>query len=84
MFRADGVLILPAGSEIDVDQLQRLIQRDIEYVYVLQAETRTAEDIARDIAVEAARVAHLFRGTGSDSRLALGTTITDYRKQAAS
>lgn len=82
--RADGALLLPAGTEVDVDQLRQLIQRGIECVDVLQEETRDAAQIEQDIAAAAARVAHLFRGEGSAAREELATVIADYRRRAAS
>ena len=82
--RADGVVLLPAGTELDVDQIRRLIQRGIEFVHVLQKETRDAAQIEQDVAAAAARVAHLFRGNGSAAREKLGTVIAEYRRQSVS
>ncbi|MCK9389341.1 MAG: hypothetical protein M0Q22_13240 [Sulfuritalea sp.] len=82
--RVDGGLLLAAGTEIDVDQLQQLIQRGIECVHVLQEETRDAAQIERDVAAATARVAHLFRGNSSEARDELAATIADYRRLAAS
>lgn len=82
--RADGAVLLPAGTELDVDQLRRLIQRGVEFVHVMQKETRDAAQIERDVAAAAARVAHLFRGDGSAARKNLGAAITAYRRHAAS
>ena len=82
--RTDGGVLLPAGAEIDADRIRQLIQRGIECVYVLQAETRDAAQIERDMAAAAERVAHLFRGKSSDARDALAAAISDYRRHAAS
>lgn len=82
--RADGVVLLPAGSELDADQVRRLIQRGVEFVHVMQKETRDAAQIEQDVAAAGARVAHLFRGDGSAARKDLGVAITAYRRQAAS
>jgi len=82
--RPDGGLLLAAGTEIDVDHLQQLIQRGIECVHVLQEETRDAAQIERDVAAATARVAHLFRGNSSAARDELAATIADYRRLAAS
>jgi hypothetical protein len=82
--RADGALLLPAGTEIDVYQLRQLIQRGIEYVYVLQEETRDAAQIERDIQAAETRVAYLFRGGGSTAHGELGAAIIDYRCRQAS
>ncbi len=79
--RADGAVLLHAGAEIDIDQLRLLVQRGIDSVYVLQEETRDAEQIERDAVAAMARVAHLFRGEGGTARQALAVAITDYRLQ---
>lgn len=82
--RADGALLLPAGSEVDVDHLRQMVQRGIEYVHVLQEETRDAAQIEHESATAEARVAHLFRGKTSDARQQLAAVVADYRRQEAS
>lgn len=82
--RADGGLLLAAGTELDIDNLRQMIQRGIECVHVLQQETRSAEQIAHDVAAAEARVAHLFRGASSEARDELAAAVTDYRRRAAS
>lgn len=82
--RADGAMLLPAGTELEIDQVRQLIQRGVEYVQVLQLETRDAAQIEQDVAAAAARVAHLFRGKGSAARDELGVVVADYRRKAAS
>lgn len=82
--RADGGLLLPAGTEIDVDHLRQLIQRGIECVHVVQEETRDAAQIERDVAAAVERVTHLFRGESSESRKELAAVVADYRRRAAS
>lgn len=82
--RADGAVLLPAATELDADQLRRLIQRGVECVHVMQKETRDAAQIGQDVAAASARVAHLFRGDGSVARKNLGAATADYRRQAAS
>ena len=82
--RADGGLLLPAGTEIDVDHLRQLIQRGIECVHVLQEETRDAAQIEHDVAAAVERVTHLFRGESSESRKELAAVVADYRRRAAS
>lgn len=82
--RAGGGLLLPAGIEIDLEQIRQLLQRGIEFVYVLEDDTRDAAQIERDIAAAATRVSFLFRGQGSAARQTLASAIADYRRQAAS
>lgn len=81
--RADGAILVSAGSELDADQLRRLIQRGVEFVHVMQKETRDAAQVELEVAAAAARVAHLFRGDGSAARKNLGAAIMAYRRQAA-
>ncbi|MCE9570986.1 MAG: hypothetical protein K8R10_13470 [Rhodocyclales bacterium] len=81
--RADGGLLLAAGTELDIDNLRQMIQRGIECVHVLQQETRSAEQIAHDVAAVEARVARLFRGASSEARDELAAAVTDYRRRAA-
>lgn len=81
--RPDGALLLPAGAEIDIDQLRQLVQRGIEFVHVAQEETRSAAQIEQDVAEAEERVAHLFRGKSGDARRELAATIADYRRRAA-
>lgn len=82
--RADGEVLLPAGTELEVEHLRHLIQRGIDCIHVAQEETRDATQIGSDIAAAAARVAHLFRGPGSVAREELAATVADYRRRAAS
>ena len=82
--RADGAMLLPGGTELEATQLRQLIQRGIEFVQVLQVDTRDAAQIERDIAAAEARVAHLFRGGGSAAHGELAAAIFDYRRRQAS
>ena len=82
--RADGGLLLAAGTELDIDNLRQLLQRGIECVHVLQHETRSAEQIEHDVTAAESRVAHLFRGASGAARGELAAAVTDYRRRAAS
>jgi hypothetical protein len=82
--RADGGLLLAAGTELDIDNLRQLLQRGIECVHVLQHETRSAEQIEHDVTAAESRVAHLFRGASGAARDELAAAVTDYRRRAAS
>jgi hypothetical protein len=81
--RADGNLLLTAGTELDRDQLAQLFERGIEFVYVEANDTRDEAAIARDVAAAAERVDHIFRGSGSDSRTELHKTVARYRRKGA-
>lgn len=82
--RADGVVLLPAGAEVEIEQLRQLIQRGIDCVYVIQEDTRDAAQIERDVAQAEARVATLFRGSSGEARDELAAVIADYRRHQAS
>lgn len=82
--RADGAVLMRAGTQIDADQLRQLIQRGIECVEVLEQETRDAAQIERDVAAAAERVAHLFRGNSNAARDELAGVIGEYRRKAVS
>lgn len=82
--RADGGLLLAAGTEIEADHLRQLIQRGIDCVYMMQEETRDPEQIEGDVAAAAARVAHLFRGASGAARDDLAAAVADYRRRATS
>lgn len=81
--RADGAVLLPEGTDLDVDQLRQLIQRGIEAVYLLQEETRDAAQIERDVAQAEARVVNKFRGQSNAARDELAAAILDYRRREA-
>lgn len=82
--RADGAELMPAGTQVDIDQLRQLIQRGIECVDVLEEETRDAAQIERDVAAATERVAHLFRGKSNAARDELAAVIAEFRRKAAS
>ena len=81
--RADGNLLLTAGTELDRDQLAQLFERGIEFVYIEANDSRDEAAIARDVAAAEARVNHIFRGTGSEAREALHKAVARYRHKGA-
>ncbi len=81
--RADGNLLLTAGTELDRDQLAQLFERGIEFVYIDANDSRDEAAIARDIAAAEERVNHIFRGPGSESREALHKAVALYRHKGA-
>lgn len=84
VLRADGGVLLTAGTVLDGEQIQHLMQRHVDFVYVLEEETRDASTIEREIAAATARVEHIFRGESGESRNELRAAVTAYRRQAAS
>ncbi len=80
VLRADGNVLLAAGTELDRDQLAQLWERGIEYVYIETSDERDEAAKARDLAAAEARVATLFRGTSSESRDSLRAAILAYRR----
>ena len=81
--RADGNLLLTAGTELDRDQLAQLFERGIEFVYVEANDSRDEAAIARDVAAADERVNHIFRGPGSEARQSLHKAVALYRRQGA-
>jgi hypothetical protein len=81
--RADGVVLLAAGSELTKDKLAQLTQRGVEVVFLAVAETRDEETIAAEIAATEARVTHLFRGEAGMARSELRQVILAYRRDEA-
>lgn len=81
--RADGNLLLTAGTELDRDHLAQLVERGIEFVYIEAHDTRDEATISADVAAATERVDRLFLGSGSESRTALHKAIARYRRQGA-
>ncbi len=71
VMRPDGAVLMPAGAEIDESALKQLPQRGIEFVFVVEADTRDAETIARDVAAAEERVNFIFRGISAKTNQAI-------------
>lgn len=78
----DGHALLAAGTVLDTDTLDRLSRRGIEAVAVLLVDARDAETIAQEVSNAEARVAQIFRGTGSPARDALRSAVLQYRQES--
>jgi hypothetical protein len=81
VLRADGEVLLAIGTELDREQLQQLLKRHVDFVYVQQEETRDAGAIEEEAAAATARVERIFRGPGSESREELRAAVMTYRRE---
>ena len=82
VLRADGGVLMPEGTTLDDDELGRLVQRGVEFVFVAVPETRDAQTIADEEAATLARLAHIFRPVSDapdDSRAALRGAVSAWR-----
>lgn len=78
----DGNALLTTGTVLDIGTLDRLSRRGIEAIEVRLPDTRDAETIAREVAHAEARVARIFRGTGSPARTQLQAAMLRYRQES--
>ena len=67
---------------LDTSTLDRLSRRGIEAIAVLLLDTRDGETIARELSDAEARVANIFRGTGSPARDALHAAVLQFRQES--
>ena len=80
--RADGGVLLPAGTELDESELARLAQRGVECVFVECVDPRDDATIAAEREAMTRRVDHLFRTEGvtdSEARQQLRAAIAGWR-----
>lgn len=61
LHRPDGAVLMPEGTELDEGKLEQLQQRGIECLYVRLPETRSPEEIGRELAAAEERVRYIFR-----------------------
>lgn len=88
VMRPDGVVLMPAGAEIDEASLKQLPQRGVEFVFVVEPDDRDAATIERDVAAAEERVNYIFRGSNSDAGMGemrddLRAALLSYRKAQA-
>ena len=79
-----GETLLPADSLLDDAQVDSLQRRGIKCIAINVADDRDAAAIARDIAAAEARLAHIFRGSGSETRAELQRAVGVFRRIQAS
>lgn len=78
-----GGTLLAAQAELTAESLTGLLRRGIDIVTVDIQDTRTAEEIARELAQAEARIDHLFRRHIDDAEmLELKQAVLDYRRKA--
>ncbi|MBK6907785.1 MAG: hypothetical protein IPH08_12205 [Rhodocyclaceae bacterium] len=61
LHRPDGAVLMPEGTELDDGKIEQLQQRGIDCLYVRLPESRTPEEIERELAAAEARVRFVFR-----------------------
>lgn len=81
--RHDGAVLLAAGTELTADQLEHLRQRGCEALCVGMPETRSPEEIRREVEQMETRIRHIFRGKGSPTRGELAEVVLAYRREGA-
>jgi hypothetical protein len=80
---ASGGILLAAQAELTAESLAGLLRRGIDIVIVDILDTRTAEEIARELEQAEARIDHLFRRHIDDPEmLELKQAVLDYRRKA--
>lgn len=79
---AHGKTLLTAGTELDGQNLEGLIRRGIEAVYVNEADTRDLTTIGRQLAEAQQRVDYIFRGDSDHARAELRAVIQNFRRES--
>ena len=79
VLRADGEVLLAAGTKLDSEKMQHLMQRHVEFVHVLVDDPRDAAAIEQEVAQVASRVNHIFRGQSGEARDELRAAVAAYR-----
>lgn len=79
-----GETLLSADTPLDDAQVDSLRRRGIKCIAIKVADDRDAAAIAHDIAAAEARLAHIFRGAGSETRAELQRAIGIFRRTQAS
>ncbi|HUY03418.1 MAG TPA: hypothetical protein VMV33_09045 [Rhodocyclaceae bacterium] len=76
-----GEKLLPADCILDEPQIERLRRRAIRSVLVKLPDERDDETIRRETEAAERRLAHIFRGAGSDARADLYRAVAAYRRK---
>lgn len=81
VLRADGVVLLNAGTELDETELSHMHQRGVEFAFVEVPETRDAEAIQAEVQAMQERVEYIFRPVSeeSDARRELKQAVLAFR-----
>ena len=78
----DSHALLAAGAVLDASMLDRLSRRGIEAIAVLLLDTRDEATIANELLSVEARIAQIFRGTGSPAKHALHAAVLNFRQES--
>lgn len=81
VLRADGVVLLQTGAELDETELSHMHQRGVEFAFVEVPETRDAASVEAETKAMQDRVEYIFRPVGedSDARHELKQAVLAYR-----
>lgn len=81
VLRADGVVLLNAGVELDESELSHMHQRGVEFAFVEVPETRDAAAIEAEVQALQERIDYIFRPVSedSDARRELKQAVLSYR-----
>jgi hypothetical protein len=82
VLRADGVVLLKAGAELDETELSHMHQRGVEFAYVEVPETRDAVAVEAEVKAMQDRLEYIFRPTteDTDARHELKLAVMAYRQ----
>lgn len=76
-----GEKLLPADCILDELQIERLRRRAVRSVLVRVPDARDEATICREIETAEARLAHIFRGAGSEARTDLHRAVAAHRRK---
>ncbi len=76
-----GEKLLSADCVLDEPQIERLRRRAVRSVLVRVPDERDDATIGREIEAAEHRLAHIFRGEGSEVRADLQRAVAAYRRQ---
>lgn len=79
----NGATLLSAGTVLETDSLQRLVQRQVDIIVVAVPDDRTPEQVAADLEAITTRLGHIFRGPNSPARQLLKESVVAYRLASA-
>lgn len=76
---SNGAVFVPSGTVLDDTAIQRLIQRQVEFVLVAVPDERSPDLEAEDLQAAALRVEYIFRGESTPVRDCLRRSVMAYR-----
>ncbi|HUW35863.1 MAG TPA: hypothetical protein VMV91_00925 [Rhodocyclaceae bacterium] len=76
-----GEKLLPADCILDESQIESLRRRSVRSVVVRVPDERDDATVCREIEAAELRLAHIFRGVGSEARVDLQRAVAAYRRK---